>query len=435
MPKRVLVTILLSIQSITAECIAQGESAVPFLLISPYAEANGMGEASVAVLTDDPLGLMTNPAHLGMQSQTSYFSFGHNYTDWLPQFHQSDLWLRTLSFTAGLNLRRVLEGGPPLSFGLAYSRVYFNLGEFIRTGPGGPQEIGRFRAWESSDQLSFGLGVDYWIKASLGITYKIVTSQLSPFDTNGQSMAAAKAKLFDLGLLIDIPVTRILYSLYQPVELLPSVSPFFDFSIGLARNNLGQESLTYSDAAHADPLPRYARAGIGFDLGFAYSKEGNEWKPLSFKWTVEANDILVKRYAELRDPQGNIIRQAHSEYQSGLGDIDFFDDVILGHTNRQIVKKKGWECNFLEVLSIRAGRFEEDPAFGNRNFTTTGWGVQFAGIVKVLGLLNMRVDSEDVIGFIVNHIDVRYNHSAIHADENHPLSNTMFDSFNIVVSN
>lgn len=434
MPKRILAIIFFSIQLIMTECLAQGESAVPFLLISPYAEANGMGEASVATLTDDPLALMTNPAHLGMQSQKNYFSFGHNYADWLPQFGRSDLWLRTFAFTAGLNLKKLNENALPLSFGVAYSRVYLNLGEFVRTSSVGPEEIGRYKGSESSDQLSFGLSVDYWVKASIGVTYKNITSEQSPIDTIGPT-GRAKANLFDLGLLVDIPVTRILYDLYEPVELLQSLSPFFDFSVGLSRSNSGQESLTYSDAAHADPLPRYARAGIGFGLGFEYSQEQAEWRPLSFKWTTEASDLLVKRYSELRDPQGNIIRQAYFEYQSGLGDISFFDDVVMGHKKRQIEKRTGWEWNFLEVLSIRGGRFEEDPAFGNRNFTTTGWGLQFAGIVKLLRILNMSVNSEGVIGFIVNHIDFRYNHSAIHAKENHPLNDTKFNSINVLISN
>lgn len=46
---------------ITTNCLSQGGSAFHFLRISPHAEANGMAEASVALSTNDPVAVVTNP--------------------------------------------------------------------------------------------------------------------------------------------------------------------------------------------------------------------------------------------------------------------------------------------------------------------------------------------------------------------------------------
>lgn len=421
----------------TTNCFAQGEAAVPFLLISPYSEANGMGETSVAPLTDDPLSLMTNPAHLGMQSQRNYFSFGYNHSYWLPGLNISDLWYRTFAITAGINLKKLFDITPELSVGLGYSRIYLNLGEFVVTRDD-PTPLGTVDAYEMSDQYTIGLGINYWVKASAGITSKHILSSLAPFDVQGQGeKTRTTVNSYDYGLLLNVPFVGVLSQIRQePIQILPYLSPFFDFSVGLAKNNLGDKKVIYIDAAQADPLPRYARVGIGFDFGIVHNKEDLVWRPLSFKWTIEANDILVRHYPQVVDSLGNVVRESYWEYQDGLGDIIFFDEVISGNTNPETIKKKGWEFNFFEIISIRGGRFEEDYRRGNRRFNTSGYGVRLAGFVKFLRAMDAPIGTDNVVGFILNHIDVRYNHSELTTDEmNHPLSGTKFNSFNIFFSN
>jgi hypothetical protein len=101
---RTLTIILITAGLLPGSLRAQGETAVPFLLISPYAEANGMGEASVAVITDDPLASIVNPAHLGMQVGKGRFSVGFNHSDWLPGFDIKNLYYRTYAINAGISL-------------------------------------------------------------------------------------------------------------------------------------------------------------------------------------------------------------------------------------------------------------------------------------------------------------------------------------------
>jgi hypothetical protein len=409
----------------TSVCFAQlSTTALPFLLISPYTEANGMGEASVANHTDDPLALVSNPAHLGIVSQNNYFSFGHNFSNWLPAFNLSDLWYRTFAFNAGISLKKLDENGLPLSFGVGYSRIYLNLGTFTRTSLE-PTPLETLEAFESSDQFTVGIGVDYWIKGSVGMTYKHVVSHLAPFGTaEEQGTGEGRANLYDYGLLVDVPILDITSRLSNAqFQLLPHLTPFLDFSIGLSRNNFGQETISYTDRNQADPLPRNARAGIGFNFGFRYMKDEAEWRPLTFKWTIEASAMLAKSYPE-------------TGYKTGFGDIKFFHELVLGKTNRETEKKKGWELNFLELLSIRSGRFEEDPTRGNRHFNTSGWGLRFAGFAKLLRAMGGSIVNEGLVGFIVNHFDVRYNHSQLTTDgSNNALSGTKFDSFNIFIMN
>ena len=419
-------------------CLAQGESAVPFLLVSPSARVTGMGEASVALCTDDPLAPITNPAHIGMQSQTSYFSFGHNYCDWMPGLGDPNLWWKTFAFNAGIDLKQQFGITPEMSLGFGYSRVYLNLGPSFTSDLAGPVQTGTFNAYESSDQYTFGAGINSWVRASAGVTFKHVVSELANFNVQGHGkVAKATVDSYDYGLLIDVPFAGILARLRgEPVEVLPHLSPFFDVSTGFAKNNLGDKRVTYIDPAQADPLPRYARIGIGFDLGMAYDIEGTEWRPVSFAWTTEQNDVLVRRYPEVMDSSGNVVRQSTWEYTAGLGDINVLDDVILGHSGPGTIKKKGWEINILEVFSMRGGRYEQCGDKSTWGYATSGYGFRLAGIVKLLRVMRIHPAPGGVLGFILTHTDVRYDHSALTTDDrNDALANTKFDSIDIHISN
>lgn len=428
MPGKNLATALITILFITTDCAAQGESAVPFLLISPYAETNGMGQASVAMFTDDPLAAIDNPAHLGMQSLRNYFSSGYNYNRLLPGFQQSNLWYRTFAFNAGMNQRKLFGIEPEMAFGMGYSRIYENLGDFIA------QQGGQtFTAYETADQYTFGVGIDYWIKASAGITFKHILSDLGVYYGSGPVpwRLTATDDAYDYGLLVDVPCVEVFSRLRgEPFQVSRYWSPIFNFRLGFANNNLGNNGVVYIDRAHPDPLPRYARIGIGFNLGILYKNDKVEWRPVSFRWTIEANDILVRRYPEVVDTlTQQVLRDSYWEYQGGLGDINFFDEVILGRANTQTIKKKGWEITIGGLFSWRGGRFEEDPNHGNRRFSTMGLGFRTPGITKLIEVGN-------VLGFILKHVDIQYDHSELTTDEvGHPLSGTKFDSMQIIVSN
>lgn len=174
---------------------AQGESAVPFLLIHPSPNANGWGNVGTAVVSDNPISVIANPAQLGMFSLDKYFS-ASTYapkTQWLPEFGLSDLTYSVWAISGGYNLSNELPLPFPVSIGAGYSRINLNLGEFIRTNESG-QEIGRFSAFETSEQFSVGVGLDVYAKLSIGWNFKKIVSSLSLShrDGNGNRCGASR---------------------------------------------------------------------------------------------------------------------------------------------------------------------------------------------------------------------------------------------------
>ena len=73
---------------------AQGEAAVPFLMIAPGARAGGMGEAGVAIASD-ATAIFWNPAGLAFQYEDPDIDYkgeaSFMHVNWLPQFNFSDL--------------------------------------------------------------------------------------------------------------------------------------------------------------------------------------------------------------------------------------------------------------------------------------------------------------------------------------------------------
>ncbi len=430
--KTLATIILVSLLPVT-NCFTQGEAALPFLLISPYTEANGMGEVSVANRTDDPLALVTNPAHLAMQIGNGRLSFGYNHSDLLPGFGISDLYYRTYAITAGLNLNDIVDMAPTLTVAAGYSRIYLNLGKQIITSPEGPEPVDIFNTYESSDQFTLSAGIDYWIRAAAGITFKSIHSNLSPFFTEQETGAGqADVNSYDIGFLLNIPVADFI-SRFQnkPLRIGTAITPIMDFNFGVAFNNLGDKKVIYIDADQGDPLPRYARIGVGIELGFLFERDENIVQPLSLKWTREANDILVRRYP--RNPDGTMPVPSW-KYRSGLGDIHFLDEVILGSRNPETIMKSGWELNFLEIVYIRSGKFREHYSRGNRNFNTEGYSLRFAGLAKLFNATDAPITRNRIVHFILNHIDARVHYSMYTTVEQiHPLDGTKFHSIVITV--
>jgi len=393
-----------------------GSAAIPFLLASTYAEANGMGETSIAIDTDNPLASIFNPAHLGMQSLRTYFSAGMNTSDWLPKFNL-DLKYKTYAINAGLNLGKQFGFSPDFSIGLGYSQVYYDAGEFVITDETDPTPLGTFRAYDWSDQWTIGVGLDYWIRVSAGFTFKHITSELGP-------NATASINATDYGMLLNIPIMDVLsQSLQSTFEIYPNVNPILDFSFGFSRNNLG-DKVFYKDPEQADPLPRTARVAIGLEIGAIYKLEDLNWKVFLFKWTVEENDRLV-----VRDTASS-----RWNYQSGFGDINIFKDLILGYTNSKIGIGNGWELSFLEIAYIRGGRYEQTN--GNLFVNTTGFGFRLSGVFKLLLVLNPKISLDKNVDFIFKHFDLRYNQSTYEHDElNNAINGTKFHGVSLVFTN
>ncbi|HCV43198.1 MAG TPA: hypothetical protein DGH68_06915, partial [Bacteroidetes bacterium] len=328
---------------------AQGESAVPFLLISPNSRASGIGEAGTGTV-DDASAIYWNPAGLAFLKGQE-ISITH--ANWLPQFHQSDLFYDYLNYCQDIE---------DIGGTIGASVTYLNLGEFIRTGSSGPTEIGRFKAFEFA--VTAGYATKVFDDFALGLNVRYIHSALSPIGTeNEQGSGVASTVSVDVAVM------------YRPTELeIPLLGDIGNsFSAGLNLSNMGPK-VTYIDAAQADPLPQNLRLGLGFKL------LDDEYNSMTF--SLDFSRLLVRRYAEISvidsssgTPVKTIIQPAS---------VDPFYKAIFtawsdGSGLRKINTSMGVEYWYgsPRLIALRVGHFFEDPSFGNRNFWTFGAGIRY----------------------------------------------------------
>ena len=351
---------------------AQGESAVPFLLISPNSRASGIGESGTGSV-DDASAVFWNPAGLAFLKGQE-ISLTH--ANWLPQFGLSDL------FYDYLNYRQDFEsiGGT-----IGASVTYLNLGEFIVTGEAGPDELGRFRAYELA--VTAGYATKAFDDLGIGMNLRFIRSSLSPIATPG---AGGGKNGIASTISVDIAM------MYRPTELdVPLIGDIGkQFSVGMNLSNLGPK-LTYINAAQADPLPTNLR------LGFGYKILEDDYNSMTY--SLDFSRLLVRRRPDIKDSSGTTIQ---------TGSVDPFYKAIFtawgdGSGLKKINMSMGIEYWYgsPKLIALRAGHFFEDPSFGNRNFWTFGAGIRY-----------------DIYGF---------DFSYISAAENHPLSDTI--RFSLVI--
>jgi hypothetical protein len=342
----------LAAQLVPPKAMAQGESAVPFLLIAPNSRSSGIGESGTGTV-DDASAIFWNPAALAFLNGTE-ISLTH--ANWLPQFQQSDL------FYDHLNFRTHVDG---IGGTIGAAVTYLNLGEFIQTSSAGPQEIGRFKAFEFA--VVGGYATKVFDDVGMGINIRFIRSQLSPFGAEQeQGEGIASTVSVDLAMMYRPAVLE--------VPLLGDLGK--KFSAGFNLSNLGPK-LTYIDAAQADPLPTNLRVGFGYKI---FEDEFN-----SLTYSLDFSRLLVRR----RDGGGS--DPLPKSLFTAWGDNGL----------KKVIVSTGAEYWYgsPKLIALRIGYFYENPNFGNRKFLTFGAGIRY-----------------DIYGF---------DFSYISAAENHPLSDTI----------
>ncbi len=388
-----------------------GSSAVPFLLISTSVEANGMGGIMTAANSSSPTSMMFNPAHLGISSQTDFFStetFSHK-SQWLPQFGLSDLWINNYSMMYGVRFSG--EKSPNISVGFGYSRVFLNLGRFIVTGEMGPEPLATFDGYETSDNFCVGVGIDLGVTLAFGSTIKKITSQLSPIGTaQEQPTSSANEWASDLGLIVKFPVVSLITKEYE--HTINALTPFFDITTAYALNNVGGR-VSYLNAAQADPLPRTARLGWAAETGLHYRSEQIDIPLINVTIAREAENLLLKR-----DNNGSW------NYDGlPLGNIDIYNNLIASKANGYISVRRGFSVNVFETAAFRQGSFEGD---GNLSYQTSGFSISTRGISKVISASLPAATGFNPIEFFFMHLEIRYSHSEYTGKS--PLNGTSFDN-------
>jgi hypothetical protein len=404
---------VLSLFYLPLSAYSQGESALPFLLISPSPEANGMAGTSVAVKRTDPLGAVFSPAQVGLASLTTGVngSFYPSKTEWLPQYNLSDLNYNAWAVQGGVRLNDFLDLPVRVGLGLAYHRVDLNLGKFSVTNSSGPEVIGTFDSYENASGLTFGVGFEYLLRAGFGYTFRSISSHLSPIGTemeHGTGIAEVPSK--DYGGYVLLPVVELLEAVTNNVaKSNTGLRAFADLSLGFAINNIG-DKVVYVDAAQADPLPRTARAGVGVAAGARY--EG--WELVGATWSREGEDLLVVRHND-----------GTWEYQSGFGDLDFGSNVVAGHSSGNVGLRTGWQLQLGEFFTYRQGTYTQRYV----DYEMSGMTFQLSGVLKAVTLAFGR-DVPSWLPFARDHVDVLYHQSEYDGGS---LDDTQFKALTLVI--
>jgi hypothetical protein len=350
---------------------AQGEAAVPFLLLAPDSRAGGIGESGTG-LADNSAAIFWNPAGIAFLSGTEV-SITHS--NWLPQFNL-DLFYDYLTY------RQYFE---ELGGSVTGSITYMNFGEFVRTSADSPDPIGTFRSFDAA--LTVGYATKLSNDWGLGFNFRLIHSRLSDQPTeNEQGTGVATSVSFDIATMWR-PETFIIPLLDEDIG--------GKFSLGINLSNLGPK-IYYIDKAQADPIP------TNFRLGFAAKLLDDEFNSLIY--TLDFSKLLVNKSTTIQ-ANGDTVDNSDEWYQAiftAWGNKSFSEEL------RDIVTSMGLEYwygtpgDFL--FALRTGFFYEDPNYGNRKFVTFGAGIRY-----------------DIYGFDFSYITT----SVFKGGENHPLSDTL----------
>ena len=361
-----LMMISILVMAVGRSSYAQGEAAVPFLLLAPDSRAGGIGESGTG-LADNSAAIFWNPAGIAFQTGTE-LSITHS--NWLPQF-QLDLFYDYLTY------RQYIED---LDGSVTASITYMNFGEFVRTGPDSPEALGTFRSFDAA--LTVGYATKLSSDWGLGFNARLIHSRLSDQPTaEEKGKGVATSVSFDIG------------AMWRPSSL---VLPLLDedigdkLSIGVNLSNLGPK-IYYIDRAQADPIP------TNFRLGFAYNIFKDEYNSLVA--TLDFSKLLVSRKTEINNGDTTSVSE---EFYKAI--FTAWADKPLREELRDIVTSGGLEYWYGQpgdfLFALRWGYFYEDPSYGNRKFMTFGAGIRY-----------------DIYGFDFSYISA--------AEENHPLSDTL----------
>lgn len=347
----------------TKATYAQGESAVPFLLLAPDSRAGGIGESG-AGLADNSAAIFWNPAGIAFLTG-SEVSFTHS--NWLPQF-QLDLFYDYATY------RQYIDD---LAGSVTASVTYMNFGEFVRTSSNSPDPIGTFRSFDAA--LTLGYATKVSTDWGLGFNFRLIHSRLSDKPTEQeQGKGVATSVSFDVA------------TMWRPENLeIPFIGNIGNkFSVGINLSNIGPK-IYYIDQAQADPIP------TNFRLGFATRFFEDDYNSLTM--TLDFSKLLVSR------PDST---KKKDEFYKAI--FTAWADQPLSEELRDVVTSMGLEYwygipeDFM--FALRLGFFYEDPAYGNRKFATLGAGIRY-----------------DLYGFDFSYITT----DLFKNGENHPLSNTL----------
>lgn len=342
------ITLLALITPVRAQT---GMTAVPFLTRNLDLRSLAMGNATVA-LDNYAGGQHLNPATFGNTNTiqlTSQFNFDKSGNSLgmpiLPDVN-TDVYQVAPQLIAGFD-----------GYAIGYQYTYLNLGEQIRTDERG-NVLGTFRSSEQAHTFSLSYDLNNYMDIGGGLSY--VRSKLDP---GGITVGNAQTKIannitLDLGAYGEYPFE------YNMFHITPSA--------GWSLTDFGYPMSYIDDPDQpGDPMPIMMRGGLGLQLTTKQTLIDRHL--FSMGMYISRSKLMARR-----DTDGHVAGPFEALFTSW----DSFQrhngqEFVTVSPGEQLIKQRGFECTFLEILSVRFGRYYQHPQNGNRQYTSLGLGVHY----------------------------------------------------------
>jgi hypothetical protein len=406
-------TILLSFIFIAVSNIFAQAGAIGELGVCPSVKQNSLGMTGTSMPDEDPSAFFYNPAQLGYIGQNNSISFQFN-----PSYLNFDnASYKSTSFNIGYNFNKLLKG-LNISAGFGYMHSKFDMTSFegsVYLYPSG-FETDKF------DAYGIGIGIDYFVQLNVGLTYKKITGNYSPYSypilwyTRNSTKISSNGSAMDYGMLLIVPVTKLLSPKLQfPVAGGIPAYPYFNFSTGYALLNVSNGmSSSSSGSSSSYDLPRSARLGYTISMGLNIGLKNCTLKAFGYDFTADADDYLAE----------SNIYIGRTNFQSFLGDISIGRHLLELKSDGSVIVHKGHNFDLFETVSFQLGSFDGN---GYSTESCNGFGIQSKGIFKVISNLTNNYQ----LNFILSHLDIQYFSSTLYAGT---YWETKFKGINIIWS-
>jgi hypothetical protein len=294
-------------------------TAVPFLTISPDSRASGMGDVGVAT-SPDINSMHWNLSKLAFLEKKAGVSV--SYTPWLKEIAEG----MSLSYISGfyaLSDNQVLSG----------SLRYFNLGDVDIVDANGS-------SLRTSTPNEFAIDIGYTRRLqenfSMAVAFRYIRSNIID-NHSGSSVAVDISAFYTKAIDKD------------------------NIAFGLNISNIGSK-MSYGSKTYYLPT--------NLKIGTSYTKNISKDSDISFSFDI--NKLLVDAGDETAGSNNGVISIGNESNKSLVSSIvsSFSDYSSLTYSF-------GTEYLLQKKFAVRLGYFTESKDAGNRNYITTGLGVNY----------------------------------------------------------
>lgn len=404
MKQLILVVALINLLNVLN--FAQGGGALASLTMQRSLPLIGAGNIGAAKANNDPIGYYLNPAILGYTSQSNHASifFMPSKTEWIPDLSH-DITLNTIGFNVGYNLENF---NIPISVGFGYMHDKLSYEMPIYSSDTYPDrsqiQTGVSESYDSFDNFSFGIGIDYYVLFNLGLSIKSFESTLS----DGSVTESANGVALDYGAMLITPISKLFFnSVKFDLSNNTIIKPLVNFTVGYSLSNVGDD-VVYIDEAQADPLSRTERLGYTFDFGFDTYINSNKINIITYSFTAEAEDLLLNEKVLKTENGHNGYSYFYytDGYQSIMTDININKHLIQLEGDDNVIVRTGHTINIFETITITTGIFfgRGYQYSGVDGLDTKGYGFSSEGLLKLWSYSS----NNPTLDYIAKHFVVEY---------------------------